>query len=568
MILDVLAVLLILSIAGYLGNQGTFSALIALIASAFASLFAAAMFEPLMGPIAGWRPDYARGVTFLVLFFLALSACRIAADMIVLKNIRMNKIVDRSIGAIFGFFAGMIVVGSTLVGIQMLPLGTTILGYDRYGTGTGMRVEGDPAAVASGSNIWLSPDNFTVGMWELALGKALGGSVGFENAHPNFLVECYGYRQTVEPGANTALPKELLNVPVAWQSADPAILKQLNIEDPDKAVVMVRAEVSQGGDPPKSSVNMGTTGDAAKAYFFITPTEIRLVTDKARQYYPIGYLERGTTLIPMPYDSGQIADDMPKDKTKVVEDWLFEINKDEKPKFVEMKQLARVQLADVLKNQPVRPEAATAYAPRTARAEQATVIVRVNAEGMKSEGVKVYITTLNTTYRDARSTIVEAYDANLSHLKEVENGTGGSTWVAAAGKPGVPNSGDMNTTWRMLQNMESKGAEDSITFQEFLQYLFPGAATPDGVRNLVVYPEYFNNKIVPLITPAIIAQGETDSSGKVELKDIPKGSYDVIAMGKGDKAFYFWIQNKQVQAKATQTLELSAKDAAFSAVLK
>src|ERR1700742_3779265 len=98
MILEALAVVLILLIAGYLGNQGAFSALIALIASTFASLLAAALFEPLQGPIAGWRPDYARGITFLVLFFLALSACRITADLVIVKNIRMNKIVDRSIG--------------------------------------------------------------------------------------------------------------------------------------------------------------------------------------------------------------------------------------------------------------------------------------------------------------------------------------------------------------------------------------------------------------------------------------------------------------------------------------
>ncbi len=567
MILDCVSLLLILLITGYLGNQGTFSALLALIGAAFASLFAAAMFEPLQGPIAGWRPDYARGLTFLLLFFLAFSACRISADMLVLKNIRMNKIVDRSVGALFGLFAGMIVIGSTLVGIQMLPLGTALLGYDRFGGDTGMRVEGDPTAVAAGANVWLAPDNFTVGLWNLALGKALGGSVGFTNAHPNFLVETYGYRQTVAAGASTALPKDLLTVPVAWQSTDAAILKELNITDPDKAVVMVRAEIAQGSDPPKSSVNIGTAGDA-KPYFFITPTQIRLVTDKPRQYYPIGYLERGTSLILTPYDSGQIADDMPNGKTSVVEDWLFEINKDEHPKFVEVKQLARVALADVMKDQPAHPEAASAYAPRTSRAEQSTIVVHVNADGVKSEGVKVYVTSLNITYRTARSVIVSAYDSNLTHLKEVEAGDPKSAWVVSAGKPGVPNSGEMNGAWRVLQGIEAKAAEDPVGFQDFMQYVFLGAATPDGVHNVVLYPQYFDEQIVPMITPTIIAQGVTDSSGKVELKEIPKGGYAIIAAAKGEKAFYFWVKQQQVQAKTAESVDLDAQNAGFSAVLK
>ena len=567
MILDCVSLVLILLIAGYLGNQGTFSALLALIGATFGSLFAAAMFEPLQGPIAGWRPDLARGITFLLLFFLAFSACRIGVDMLVLKNIKMNKIVDRSIGVFFGLFAAMIIVGSTLVGLQMLPLGTVLLGYDRFGGDTGMRVDGDPTAVAAGTNIWLAPDNFTVGLWNLALGKSLGGGVGFANAHPNFLVETYGYRQTVAAGANTALPKELLEVPVAWQSSDPAILKELNITDPDKAVVMVRAEVSQGGDPPKSAVNMGTTGDAAKAYFFITPTQIRLVTDKPRQYYPIGYLERGTSLILTPYDSGQIADDMPKDKTKVVEDWLFEINKDEKPKFVEVKQLARVALADVMKDQPAHPEAASAYAPRTSRAEQSTLIVQVNAEGAKNDGVKVYVLSQSTTLRNANSIIGPAYDDNLAHLKDIEGGNQ-TVWLAAQGKPGVPNSGEMNAAWRILQNLRNKAPEDTVLWHDFLQYMFVGASTPDGVRNLVVLPQYFEDKVVPLITPAIIAQGVTDASGKVELKEIPKGTFDIVAAAKSDKAFYFWVLAKPVQAKTAESVELTAQNAGFSAVLK
>jgi hypothetical protein len=126
----------------------------------------------------------------------------------------------------------------------------------------------------------------------------------------------------------------------------------------------------------------------------------------------------------------------------------------------------------------------------------------------------------------------------------------------------------MNATWRILQGIEAKAAEDPVAFQDFLQYLFLGVATPDGVHNVVLYPQYFDEQIVPLITPTIIAQGVTDSSGKVELKEIPKGGYAIIAAAKGEKAFYFWAKQQQVQAKTAESVDLSTANASFSAVLK
>src|SRR5271170_2772845 len=427
MILNGVSLLLILLMAAYLGNQGVLSALLTLITATFASILAAAYFEPLQGLLAGWRPDYARGITFLLLFFLAFSGCRIAADMLILKNLKLPRLIDRAIGGVVGLFAGLVIVGSTLIGIQMLPLGTNLLGYDRFGGENGMQVYDDEGngknavwnGLAAGSNIWLMPDNFTVGIWNLALGKALGGNQTFTSVHPNFLVESYGYRQTVQPGVAATLPPDLFSVQTAWVSSDPTYLSMFKITDTDKALVMVRTEVKQGGDPPKVSANMGTTGNDAKPYFFVTPTEVRLVTDKLRQYYPIGYLEKGSRFIVTPYDTGQLADDFPKDNDKVVEDWLFEINSDEKPQFIEVKQLARVPLAGLIKDKPFGPTASSEYAPRTSRADQSTVVVHVtDTEGAKLDGIKVYILQPMITWRDAKSLVVSAYDENLAHLKD------------------------------------------------------------------------------------------------------------------------------------------------------
>src|SRR5262245_58539845 len=113
MMLNILSILMIVLIMLYLSSQGFLSSILALVTSLFASVLAMALFEPLQGFVAGYRPDYARGVTMLLIFFLGMSGLRIAADMIVPKNIVLPSWLDRSLGGVTGFLTGLIVVGTT-----------------------------------------------------------------------------------------------------------------------------------------------------------------------------------------------------------------------------------------------------------------------------------------------------------------------------------------------------------------------------------------------------------------------------------------------------------------------
>ncbi len=203
MILSLLVLLIIILLTLYLATQGALSAALELVAAAFASIAAMALFEPLQGIIAGWRPEYARGVTFLVLYFLIFSGLRLATDQLVPKNVVMPAWIDRSLGAVVGFFAAMIVMGTTVIGVEMLPLGTTLLDFDRFPTANRMRPEADaaPGAFASQNGLWLNPDRFVLGLWGLTSGRALGGSQSFSRIHPDLSVESYGYRNVVQQGA-------------------------------------------------------------------------------------------------------------------------------------------------------------------------------------------------------------------------------------------------------------------------------------------------------------------------------------------------------------------------------
>src|SRR5690242_2896654 len=95
MLLDILALLAVLLIAGYYARQGLFSSALSLVTAVFASVLAMAFYEPLSGIIAAYKPMPARGVTFLLLFFLVLSGLRLGSDYIVPKGIRLtNKMAD------------------------------------------------------------------------------------------------------------------------------------------------------------------------------------------------------------------------------------------------------------------------------------------------------------------------------------------------------------------------------------------------------------------------------------------------------------------------------------------
>ena len=139
MALNVIVFLLLVLITLYLATQGMLSALLALATSIFASILAMALVEPLKGFIGGWRPDDARGITLLLLYVVAFSVTRVGADMAVPKNIKLPKLVNRVAGGVAGFFTSLVVVGTLLLGFEMLPVSRVLLGFDRFPGDNGMQ---------------------------------------------------------------------------------------------------------------------------------------------------------------------------------------------------------------------------------------------------------------------------------------------------------------------------------------------------------------------------------------------------------------------------------------------
>jgi hypothetical protein len=548
MAVDILALVLILLITGYYATQGLFSTAISLVAAIFASVLAMALYEPFSAVIASWKPAPARGVTFLLLFFLVLSGLRLGSDFIVPKGIRLtNRLADSIGGGLLGFFAALVIIGSCIIGFEMLPVHTSILnvagmGFDRYGD-KGMTGQGGVADAPA--NVWLAPDRFTQAIWNGVSGRSLGGANSFDSVHPDITVESYGYRNVVEYGANSIVPPNLLSIDAAYYTDAPDQLQKLHVS-PDKEGAVVRIVVDRGTDQPKISAD-------ADGNFRITASEIRLVTDKGNQYYPIGHLVNGITFEAMPLDTGHLVDDY--QSNKVVEDWVFQINRDEKPHWIEVKQLARKDLTDMLSNKPAAPAALASYPKRPYRFNHATLDIQVvapNGAGIKD--ARVFITTSGTKFRNVKSVVQDAYDNCMAALNSINEGN--SVWAKAAGKGGVPSDSDFKAQMSMTRNqITSKGPDEEVQWSDVISVIMYGACKPDGAQNATALPLVFDSKVVPLLTD-VRAEGKTDAQGKVSFPDVAPGKYKLIVSGGTVDVYAVWVTDAELKPKQDANMKL------------
>ena len=559
MMFNLLVFVMIILITLYLATQGMLSALLALATATFSSILAMALMEPLQGLVGSWRPEYGRGVTLLVLFLIIFSATRILADMAVPDNIKLSLLVNRIAGGAIGFITALVVAGTILLGLQMLPLPRSLMGFDRFPGDNAMQGEGPGELSRNTNGVWFSPDQFVQLIWKGASGRSLGGTglydkYSWADVHPDLTVESYGYRNNVWKASQRTLPADLFSVSAAWYSSDPKDYETLGIPATASRgrAVLVRSEVKRGDRPPDVST------DPEDAFFRITPTQVRLLTSKQRQYYPIGYLDQGRKFQPLPLDSGHLVEDYASGGggSRVVEDWVFMINDDEVPTVFEMKEYARADLAGILKPNRPSPMVASAYPPKAYLKDLSSITVTFNAGGKKIEAAKVYLVAHDMLQDDVISEVRTAFDRLESINASIRDGTNG--WSRDP-KPGVPEASFINYALRDATNMKTDPGDKSEPWQYILNILLAGQAEPDGERNLSNYPAFFEDHFIPMLqnakkASALRGTATADADGKAELPRNLAGMYGLIATMKTDRGFFVWyVEPELTKGRAKPT---------------
>ncbi len=128
----------------------------------------------------------APGVTFL-LFVITLALLRYLADHYLRGNVRLPMYVDWAGGAVCGFVIADICVGVLVVSFLGLPWGDRVATFSRYERDEDETVDPVTNRVEFvRSDLWLTPDGFACGLFNMLSKGSLKGGTTFETVYPDY----------------------------------------------------------------------------------------------------------------------------------------------------------------------------------------------------------------------------------------------------------------------------------------------------------------------------------------------------------------------------------------------
>lgn len=213
MLFSIVVALMVILIAAFWAYQGFFSAVIMFFEALVAALLAFALFEQLHDLWAGSIGDgLGLPLAFMLIFMASLVSMRLMTDKLIPNNVSLPLYVDRAGGAIAGFFTGLILVGSALVAIQMLPLGSSVLGFERWQ----VHAKGPQQGLPFQESFFFQPDAFVVGAANMLSTGRFGGANPFVQAKCDYLQDLYAARAAPQPEARFAVPEDSLVILAYW----------------------------------------------------------------------------------------------------------------------------------------------------------------------------------------------------------------------------------------------------------------------------------------------------------------------------------------------------------------
>lgn len=510
MILLAVIFLVVILLSLYQASQGVLSALLLLGSALFAGVVAAGSFETLVPIMSSWRPEYARGVMFLGCFLLTLSILRFLSDYVVPKDIKLPPLVNKISGGVVGFLATWVIVGTTVMGLEMLPLPESI---------GGSAVLMDD--MGSGAKTQTASASFMTWIFNQACGGGLGGTA-FSSKHPDFSAELVGYRHTVQPGARTTLDPELIKIR-EFATLTPEMVARFGItaDDTDisKPLLLVRTAIDMGGDGYKSSAEPTDKGTV----FMATTTQVRLVTANAKgvakQYYPVGILVNGAKFKKLGLASGYVIDDYADNK--VLHDWVFAVGEEQEPKFIEIKSGGRVDF-EGKETKTLSTVLASAYPPHKWRANvfNLNVTVKINGQLIKdAQVVRLSPTSVKSTISGL---IKSVNDAVYGHVE---------TWQGDSLRRMSDGPQDLQVSWSellplALQAQKQEGRSLEVTWKY---------ATTD-LRKYIEQGEALKS--------VMVTNQEGVASGEVLV-----GEYTLFVVAKTDEVMQAWVPLLSVKAE-------------------
>jgi len=217
-----LAILIVLALVGVLTfyqtfTQGLFSTFIMSVLCVISALVAFNYYE-LAAPWVGLGLAKVKlglmggeAPSLLFIFGATLGVLRTLTDRYLGGNIEFGMLVDRIGGAFFGLVASLVMVGMVATGFELMPVGASILGFDRYP---------DRESMAPEKNLFPNADGFVTGLAAHASTYGFSGRQSFAQVHPDLLKELYLNRVTLHSGSERRAETDSLRLEQAWVVGD------------------------------------------------------------------------------------------------------------------------------------------------------------------------------------------------------------------------------------------------------------------------------------------------------------------------------------------------------------
>ncbi|MBP8604383.1 MAG: hypothetical protein KBI46_00895 [Phycisphaerae bacterium] len=336
--LAIIVIGILLTMAYFYLKCTPMSSLSTLLASIFALIIAFSWYEKITELFIsrGYGVDWAHFGCFLLSFILTFALLRALADLLVGVNIDLGKPVKLITALVCGFLTGIILTGTLLVALGMLPLQGKVF-YSRFDPSK-------PVSLNSPKVPLLNADGFVVGLYRLVSAGSMSSGKSFGVVHADFLKQIHLNRLRVQEGVLTVSSRKALILP-SGKNQKP--VREWDIPNRGKLTVVRMGIVA------RNIADGGANNSSGQIQFF--PGQIRMIckpsgTDtkkmlagSGKAIWPVGFIEGGKLV-------EKHLEEIITPETKGLKDrtiWLdaaFDVPQGQEGVLLQFKQYAMVQL--------------------------------------------------------------------------------------------------------------------------------------------------------------------------------------------------------------------------------
>jgi hypothetical protein len=334
----IIIIVILLTLAHFYLKCSMMTSFSTMLASIFAMIIAFTYYEKLAELFVsrGYGVNWAHFGCFVLAFVLGFALMRALADLLVGANIDLGKQVKTAASVVCGLFTGVIISGSLLVALGMLPMQGKVF-YTRFDPEK-------PITLSNPQKPVLNVDGFVVGFYKWISAGSLSSGKSFGVLHADFLSQIHLNKLKVGDNVLTIGSRKALTLPLG-KTKKPVRTMEL----PDKGKVTV----VRMGILAKSIPDGGANNGSGQILFY--PAQIRMIAKKAgstnlqgagKALWPIGFLDTEGRLTGSDLEKVETPDTKGlKDRT-VWLDAVFQLPPGYEGVLLQFKQNAVVQLPE------------------------------------------------------------------------------------------------------------------------------------------------------------------------------------------------------------------------------